>query len=248
MGKATQDLRKEHEAILYVLRILDRMLEPGNRDAETLLRYYGELVYFLKIFADKCHHGKEENYLFKELVSKGIANESGPVGAMLLEHIQGREYIALMAKSLDERNISDFGTAAVRYRDLLRGHIDKENNVLFVMADQLIDEQAQSRMFEQFEQYEEGVIGHGIHEELHAMIDTWAEAFLENGSHVAEKKKEEVRTIIKYRCIPCGYIYDPEVGDPDGGIPPGTAFEDIPDDWFCPICFVGKEEFEPVEE
>lgn len=52
----------------------------------------------------------------------------------------------------------------------------------------------------------------------------------------------------KYRCIPCGYIYDPEVGDPDGGIAPGTAFEDIPDDWQCPICFVSKDEFEVAEE
>ena len=44
------------------------------------------------------------------------------------------------------------------------------------------------------------------------------------------------------------YIYDPAVGDPDGGIAPGTAFEDIPEDWVCPLCGVGKEDFEPVEE
>jgi rubredoxin len=49
----------------------------------------------------------------------------------------------------------------------------------------------------------------------------------------------------KYICIPCGYIYDPELGDPDAGIAPGTAFEDLPEDWFCPICGVGKLEFEP---
>jgi len=47
----------------------------------------------------------------------------------------------------------------------------------------------------------------------------------------------------KYRCTVCGYIYDPAVGDPDGGIPPGTRFEDIPDDWVCPICGVTKEDF-----
>jgi rubredoxin len=52
----------------------------------------------------------------------------------------------------------------------------------------------------------------------------------------------------KYRCIPCGYIYDPEVGDPDSGIDAVTPFESLPDDWVCPICFVGKEDFEPVEE
>ncbi len=50
----------------------------------------------------------------------------------------------------------------------------------------------------------------------------------------------------KYRCVVCGYIYDPELGDPAGGIAPGTAFENLPDDWQCPICLVGKEDFEPV--
>jgi rubredoxin len=48
----------------------------------------------------------------------------------------------------------------------------------------------------------------------------------------------------KYVCTACGYIYDPAEGDPDGGIAPGTAFEDIPDDWVCPICGVGKDMFE----
>ncbi len=52
----------------------------------------------------------------------------------------------------------------------------------------------------------------------------------------------------KYICTVCGYIYDPEVGDPDGGIAPGTPFEAIPDDWVCPECGVAKEEFEPYEE
>lgn len=52
----------------------------------------------------------------------------------------------------------------------------------------------------------------------------------------------------KYLCTVCGYIYDPEEGDPDSGIAPGTTFEDIPDDWVCPVCFVGKSDFEPVEE
>ena len=47
----------------------------------------------------------------------------------------------------------------------------------------------------------------------------------------------------KYVCQPCGYVYDPENGDPDGSIAPGTAFEDLPDDWLCPICGMGKEVF-----
>ncbi len=51
----------------------------------------------------------------------------------------------------------------------------------------------------------------------------------------------------KYICKVCGYIYDPEVGDPDQGVAPGTAFEDLPDTWVCPECGMGKDEFEPVE-
>jgi len=58
---------------------------------------------------------------------------------------------------------------------------------------------------------------------------------------------QEVLKMKKYVCEPCGYVYDPEVGDPDNGIEPGTAFEDLPEDWECPICGVGKDEF-VVEE
>jgi len=50
----------------------------------------------------------------------------------------------------------------------------------------------------------------------------------------------------KYQCTICGYVYDPEEGDPDAGIAPGTPFEEIPEDWYCPVCGVSKSEFEPV--
>ena len=52
----------------------------------------------------------------------------------------------------------------------------------------------------------------------------------------------------KYQCIVCGFVYDPVEGDPDSGIAPGTAFDDIPDDWECPVCGVTKEDFEPLDE
>lgn len=52
----------------------------------------------------------------------------------------------------------------------------------------------------------------------------------------------------KYRCTVCDWVYDPELGDPDAGIAPDTAFEDLPDDFVCPLCGVGKEDFEPIED
>ena len=51
----------------------------------------------------------------------------------------------------------------------------------------------------------------------------------------------------KYRCLICGYEYDPAIGDPDSDVAPGTAFEDIPEDWVCPVCGVSKDQFEAVE-
>ena len=52
----------------------------------------------------------------------------------------------------------------------------------------------------------------------------------------------------KYVCTVCDWVYDPAVGDPDAGIAPGVAFEDLPDDWVCPVCGVGKEDFTPVKK
>jgi len=64
-------------------------------------------------------------------------------------------------------------------------------------------------------------------------------------SYIVEKK--EVPKVVKYRCTVCGWVYDPELGDPDGGIKPGTPFEEIPDDWVCPVCGAAKSDFEKEE-
>lgn len=177
MGKATRDLMKEHESILYVLELLEKMLYGSTKSGKDKALYLKELVYFLKIFADRCHHGKEENILFPELAAQGILEEGGPIGVMLKEHQQGREYIAIMDRSLESGQTEAFATAAKQYRDLLKQHIDKENHVLFVMADKLLDDPAQDGLFEKFEEHEEKVIGHGIHESLHGMIEQWAKEF-----------------------------------------------------------------------
>lgn len=62
---------------------------------------------------------------------------------------------------------------------------------------------------------------------------------------VNQSGKESIMT--KYKCLLCGYIYDPAKGDPDNGVDPGTPFDQIPDDWVCPECGAGKDDFEPAE-
>lgn len=177
MGKAIQDLLNEHEAILHVFTILDKMLTASSVDEERDLNFADELVHFLTIFADKCHHGKEEGILFKELENRGVPNEGGPIGMMLHEHVLGRQLIASMREALSSADLEAFKTHAVEYRDLLRQHIQKENMVLFRLADQIISDERQAELFEQFEAHEENVIGHGVHEQLHAQIHAWEKLY-----------------------------------------------------------------------
>jgi len=68
-------------------------------------------------------------------------------------------------------------------------------------------------------------------------------------TYIKDEKIEikEDKKMDKYKCTVCGYIYNPEKGDPDAGIEPGTSFEDIPEDWVCPVCGAGKDSFEEVE-
>jgi rubredoxin len=77
-------------------------------------------------------------------------------------------------------------------------------------------------------------------------LDAVREALLSAVERVTEETAEEAskeEKMDKYVCDVCGWVYDPEVGDPDSGIDPGTKFEDLPDDWTCPVCGAGKDDF-----
>ena len=173
MGKATQDLMNEHESILHVFTILDNMLTFSTVDEERDLKFADEYIHFLKVFADQCHHGKEEGILFKVLEKHGVPVEGSPIGVMLEEHKLGRQLIGLMNEAVQAADLEAFKHHAVEYRDLLRQHIQKENSILFKLADQLISNEMQMELFEEFEAHEEHVIGHGVHEHLHDQIHVW---------------------------------------------------------------------------
>ena len=80
-----------------------------------------------------------------------------------------------------------------------------------------------------------------------AGIPALVKSLLQIQDEPEQQKESEDKKMKKYVCGPCGYVYDPAVGDPDSGIAPGTAFEDLPDDWCCPVCGVSKDMFEPEE-
>jgi len=146
-----QVLKDEHRVIERVLDAMERQL-PRPIDAD----FFRQAIDFLRNFADGCHHAKEENELFPVLESAGIPREHGPIGCMLDEHEIGRALIRAMSDNVDAaakgsaRAASMVRRAGTEYIQLLRRHIQKEDNVLFVMADRVLGPEEQDLMREAF--------------------------------------------------------------------------------------------------
>lgn len=149
-------LREEHQLILKVLDVLQVLLEKAD-GGEWDLDAVQECVEFFRLFADACHHGKEEDLLFPELESRGMPRDGGPIAVMLFEHKQGRGFVQRMAKALEEARggaaepLTRLENAARSYLELLRAHIHKEDNVLFNMADQIVDRSGCDRLCAQYD-------------------------------------------------------------------------------------------------
>jgi hemerythrin-like domain-containing protein len=177
MATATQVLRHEHEAILKMLGASEEVARRLGRGEQVEPQTLDSLQEFFQLFADRCHHGREEDLLFPLLEKKGFRREGGPIGVMLLEHERGRSLIrqmaeAAMAYKAGERSTGkQWAEAAAGYAALLRAHIDKENNVLFVMAERALTSAEQTDLAERFEKLEVDKMGAGTHERLHATMD-----------------------------------------------------------------------------
>jgi hemerythrin-like domain-containing protein len=179
MSKAIADLMNEHEAILSAIQILERMVAANETNASSVeAKDIQDFIGFLKEFADKCHHGKEEGFLFPAMIDAGVPDKGGPIGVMLAEHAQGRKLIRDMEESISPAvDQIKFAQAARDYAYLLRNHIQKENTGLFPMAERVLTEAQLEKLYDGFEEHEEKVIGQGRHEELHAMLGSLQEKY-----------------------------------------------------------------------
>src|SRR3989344_7793820 len=139
----TKILKEEHQTILTVIDVFDLIIK---KDAQTLdFDGIKKCVNFFRLFADACHHRKEEDILFPELESKGIPNEGGPIGMMLHEHKIARSLVKQMEESLESAKKSNESARKVliesgrSYIKLIREHISKEDQCLFMMAEGVLD-------------------------------------------------------------------------------------------------------------
>jgi hemerythrin-like domain-containing protein len=165
----TEVLSSEHRVIEIVLSCLERMTDEALRNGKLDSEPAEQVIDIIRNFADKCHHGKEEDLLFKVLVEKGMPREGGPIGQMLLEHEQGRTFVRGMSENIPAATAGE--AAAVRrfaenargYFQLLSAHINKEDRILFPMADRLLSDDDQRKLSESFARLESEHMGEGTH-------------------------------------------------------------------------------------
>jgi hemerythrin-like domain-containing protein len=140
---ATKGLRHDHQWILKVSGAFEKVLD---REPDHGLDFDAieDCVNFIRLFADACHHGQEEDLLFPELESRGMPRDAGPLAVMLQEHEMGRAFVGHMRKALPKARDGDpearkiLVNAGRGYIQLIRAHILKEDNVLFNFADQTV--------------------------------------------------------------------------------------------------------------
>lgn len=173
--KATEILMQEHRAIERLLSVLENACDELDQGVYVPPEVFANALEFVRVFADQCHHGKEEETLFPLLESHDVPRDGGPLGTMLAEHDQGRAYVRAMGEALsryDEPGARQMLIANARnYSALLHAHIEKEDDVLFPMADMLLSEGEQAGLVSRFDQIEEERIGHREHERLEGVLD-----------------------------------------------------------------------------
>ena len=165
--KATEMLSEEHRVIERVLAVVEKLTQTP---VESAIENWKKALDFFRYFADQCHHLKEEQVLFPAMEEHGIPRDGGPVGMMLMEHEEGRTYVRSMLAAIalvetkNEAAKEILVDKAKAYLRLLKDHIQKEDEILFKIADDVISPAEQKQLLRSFEEHEAKEIGEGVHE------------------------------------------------------------------------------------
>jgi len=148
--KITEFLAHEHRVIEKMLECLEKITDRAAAEGVLARESASPSLDFFRKYADRCHHGKEEDLLFPMMEARGVTRKTSPLGGMLFDHILGRSLVRAMAKSLEEgpssKAVAEFQEASRDFIRLLRRHIDKEDHVLFPLADQVLNERDQESL------------------------------------------------------------------------------------------------------
>jgi hemerythrin-like domain-containing protein/rubredoxin len=230
-------------------RLIERMIGQIEREAKRI-RVTGKVdtdfiltaIEFIRIYADRCHHGKEEEILFRELKLKPLSSEhQRTLVEFEAEHAQGRKTVARIAL-VRERVLKGEPSAAKDLIYLLEElvrfyppHIEKEDKDFFLPCMTYFTEEEQARMLEE---------GYAFDRNL---VHTFYEGILDvrGGKSTAMGPMVEMHgaDATPFGCMVCGYTFDPRLGDATQRVPPGTPFSQLSENWVCPHCHVGQRLF-----
>ncbi|GEM_PF-30897 len=237
----------EHRLIESMISVMQKHIKEVASPTDIDLSIIAQGVDFLRTYADRCHHGKEEAILFKALASKGLSDEHKRILDKLMEeHTTARTSVKALDAARTQALQGDHGA----YREIIEqvekiaslypAHIEMEDKYFFVPIMSYFSQIEQDEMLKQFELFDQGLI-----HEIYALIVGNLQG---NPQPVAQNPVEAGDERRVYECTVCGYRYDPAVGDPANGIPPGTPFASLPHEWVCPLCGAGRELFVPADE
>lgn len=181
--QATEVLMNEHRVIEQVLLCLDNIAAEARRARKLDGDAARQALDFLRNFADRCHHGKEEEHLFPMMEARGFPRQGGPTGVMFHEHEEGRAHIQTMHAALEQAEagtdaaLQQFVQHAQAYVTLLREHIVKEDHCLFPMADRTLTAADQRQLLDSFTHVEHEKMGAGTHEHFLVVAQQLAERY-----------------------------------------------------------------------
>jgi hemerythrin-like domain-containing protein len=142
----THTLVDEHRLIMRMIALLEKNAPRTAEGSYLNWQFYFDGIDFIRQYADRFHHAKEEDVLFKALIDNGMPKEHSPVAAMLMEHDQGRSFVRAMESAVHEAQAGLTDTYqkiadnALGYAALLRDHISKEDDILYPLAERVIPE------------------------------------------------------------------------------------------------------------
>jgi len=159
-ANVTQVMVDEHKLILRMIALVEKNTELLEQGKFRNWQFYLDAIDFIRNYADRFHHAKEEDVLFIELIKNGMPEKQSPIEAMHMEHDQGRAYVRAMEDAAQKALDGETGQAVIiaenakGYAALLRGHIEKEDEILYPLAERILPEAVRDRMLEAYDNAE----------------------------------------------------------------------------------------------
>ena len=152
----TQVMVDEHKLILRMIALVEKNTELLEMGKFRNWQFYLDAVDFIRNYADCFHHSKEEDVLFVELIKNGMPEKQSPIEAMHMEHDQGRAHVRAIEEAAQKALDGEVGQASIvvenakGYAALLRGHIEKEDDILYPLAERILPEEIRARMLDAY--------------------------------------------------------------------------------------------------